>query len=98
MIQQKKPDPFCDSVLGVFQPDKGNTDKNVYAWYRAAEINITEEYAQDWIDPLTFEKKLVFGKIKLRETKTANRKTGEIGFTRTLDPALKGGKIKDKIA
>ena len=93
----KKPDPFCDSVLGEFSPDKKNTDKDNYAFSRSGSLLIAEEYAQPWIDPVTFEKKMIFGNVDLKEVRLISKKDGSASYTRHIDPSLKGGKIKNII-
>ncbi len=98
MIKMKKPDPFLESVLGQFKFNKKHPDKNSFVWSRSAEIDIPEDYAQDWIDPVTFKKRLVFGKVKVTEHKFASKESGDIGFQRLLEPALSGGQVKDYIA
>lgn len=81
----KKPDPYCDSVLGEWIPDKKKSKKSTLAFTRSAELTIAKQYQQDWTDPTTFKKKKVYGKVLLRETKIVNAQTGDISLHRGLD-------------
>jgi hypothetical protein len=81
----KKPDPYCDSVLGEWLPDKKKSKKGILAFTRSAELTIAKQYLQDWTDPKTFKKKRVYGKVLLSETKIVNAQTGDIALHRGLD-------------
>lgn len=93
----QKPDPFCDAVLGEFKPDKTHTDKNTLAFSRTGELCISEDYAQPWIDPITFKKKLIFGNLNLVELRLVSKQDGSISYSRQMEPCLKGGQMKDMI-
>jgi hypothetical protein len=94
--QYQKPDPFCDSVLGEWKSDKKRTNKDVLAFSRTAELHVPEQHAQDWIDPVTFDKKKLHGKVRLTEVKLINKHNSELSFNRIIEPALKGAVI-DKV-
>jgi hypothetical protein len=92
-----KADPFCDKTLGEWKADKKRTNKDVLAFSRTAEIDIAERYAQDWIDPVSFEKMRLYGKVKLTEVKLVNKHNSEISFSRSMEPSLKGGIVERAI-
>ena len=89
----KAPDPFCDAVLGEWKPDKKNTDKDVLAFSRTAELDLAERHSQPWIDPVTLQKKRVYGKVVLTEVKFINKTTSDITLSRSMEPCLKGGVV-----
>lgn len=94
----QKVDPFCDLTLGQWKPDKKQTSKQFLAFKRSAEITVPEIYAQDWHDPITSEKKKIWGKVILTEQKLINKETSEESFQRTIDPSPAGGaQIKEII-
>jgi hypothetical protein len=81
----QKIDPYCDSVLGEWKPDKSKTKKGILAFTRSAELTIAKQYFQEWVDPKTFQKKRVYGKVVLHESKLLNAQTGDAAFHRSLD-------------
>lgn len=91
----EKPSPFCDSVLGEWLPDKKMTNKDALVFTRKGECNIPENYCQDWIDPITFKRKKIHGKVSLVEHKIVSKKNGDVGYSRSMEPALKGSFIID---
>jgi hypothetical protein len=88
---------FCDSLLGEWKPNKKQTNKQLLVFSRSAEVTLAEQYAQDWIDPVDFKKKKVFGKVKLVEDKIITKDHGNISFTQLIEPMLQGGVVKDII-
>lgn len=89
-----KPDPFNDTALGEWKPDKKRSNKDILAFSRQVELTIAERYAQDWIDPVTFEKKKLYGKVIVTEVKIINKKTSEMSFNRSMEPAMRGGIVE----
>jgi hypothetical protein len=97
MINVKPPDPFCEAVLGEFKPDKVKTDKGTLAFARKGELFIAEEYAQKWVDPVTFQNKWIFGNVNLVEWRLVSKLDGSVSYERQMEPCLKGGKLKDML-
>jgi len=93
----EKIDPFNDVSLGDWQPDKKHTNKNFIAFSRSAEVNIPERYAQEWYDPVTFEKKLIWGKTVLTERKLISKKNAAESIQRQMEPSLKGSVIQNVV-
>lgn len=92
-----KIDPFCDMTLGEWKPDKKLTNKTQLVFSRSAEINIPENYAQDWICPQTFTKKKIWGKALLSEQRVISKENGMESIQRQIEPCIKGGQMKDVI-
>jgi len=93
----QKADPFDSHLLGDWQADKKHTNKNTLAFVRTCEITIPENHQQDWIDPVTFAKKKIWGKVVLTERKFINKGNSEMSIQRIMEPAFEGGVIKDVI-
>jgi hypothetical protein len=93
----EKIDPFNDASLGDWKPDKKSTNKEYIAFIRSAEIVIPERYAQEWIDPVTFVKKLIWGKAVLTERKLISKANSSESLQREMHPSIKGGQMKDVI-
>ncbi len=92
-----KPSPFIDAVMGEWKPDKKLSNKDNLVFSRKAELDIAEKYAQDWIDPVSFKKKKVYGKVILEEHKIISKRNGDTSFERRMEPALTGGIVEDMI-
>lgn len=92
----EKPDPFCDAFLGEWKPDKKKTDKTFLAFSRTREHVLTEQQAQEWIDPVDFKKKKVWGKVRFTEYKLISKQNGDASFSRNLEPlVLEGATVKE---
>lgn len=91
----EKIDPFNDVSLGEWAADKKHSNKDYMAFSRSAEINIPERYAQEWYDPVTFEKKLIWGRTVLTERKLISKQNSSESIQRFMEPALKGSNIKN---
>lgn len=93
----EKVDPFDSVALGDWKPDKKNTNKDVLAFIRTAEITIPEHHAQDWIDPITFNKMKIWGKTVLIERKLISKANSDISLQRKMEPAEKNSYSKKVI-
>ncbi len=90
----EKIDPFNDASLGEWTMDRKHTNREFLAFVRTAEVNIPERYAQEWIDPVTFKKKIIWGKTILTERKLISKTNSSESIQREMIPQ---DKIKDII-
>ena len=93
----EKVDPFNDVSLGDWKPDKKNSNKSFLAFQRTAEVNVPERYAIEWHDPVTFAKKLIWGKTVLTERKLISKDNAAESLQREIYPAIQDGQMKDVI-
>ena len=82
----KKVNIFCDSILGSWNPDKKQTNKEFHAWSRTKQLKLDEQYCQDYYDPETKKLQKIFGEVILLEVKLVNKKTSEMSYSRLITP------------
>jgi len=93
----KNPDAF-DALSNVeWKVDKKNSNKELMVFSRSQTLTINETYAQPWVEPKTFKKKHIHGKVKVTEYKYINKHNSEMSFKRVMEPCAEGCIIKDAL-
>ncbi len=68
-----KANPFTDKVLGDFHLDKKKSTKTHWCYKRETTMKLHKIHAQDFVDPATGKKQIVFGEVHLVQLKLVNK-------------------------